>query len=96
MGLHFVEAEFEFPTLVVEGDDLGSWIGDRIQQRGEQGLRAEAAVMVADGADPQRGGKVTMDAADLVAGVEFHELVAGAPGAQRPGGAGLYGRSSRA
>ena len=31
VGLHFVEAKFEFPALVVEGDQLRGGIGDGIE-----------------------------------------------------------------
>ena len=78
VGLHFVEAELEFPALVVERDELGGGIGHGIEQRGEQGLGAEAAALVADGADAEGRRQIAVDEAGLVAGTEVDEVIAGA------------------
>src|SRR5206468_12120434 len=50
-----IESEFEFPTIVVEGSELGGRVHRGIEQRGEEHVGAEAAVMYADGPDAQRG-----------------------------------------
>ena len=75
--LHLVEAEFELPALVVESDQLGRGVGDGVEQRGEQRLGAEAAVVVADGAHPQCGRKVAVHEAGLMARAQFDEGIAG-------------------
>ncbi len=51
VGLDFIVGEFEFPAFVVERPDFGGGEGDRIEQRGEQGLGPEAFALIPDGAD---------------------------------------------
>src|SRR5207249_4677273 len=48
--LGLVESKFEFPALMVERDELGGGIGDGIEERGEEEVGAEVAVMDAHGA----------------------------------------------
>src|SRR5262249_6384820 len=77
--LDFVEAEFKLPAFVVERDDLGGGVSHRIEQRGEEGLGAEAPAAIADRPHAQGGRQVPRAMADQAArfraGSQFHEFI---------------------
>ncbi len=76
--LEFVEGEFEFPALVVEGGELRSGVGGGVAERGEEPIGAEAAALDADGADAEREGQVGMLGTGRRAGAQLDEGIAGA------------------
>ena len=83
MRLDLVEAELELPALVVQLDDLGGGLQRWIEQRGQQGLGAESAALVADGADLERLGQLRMGPTRLAREGHLDELVVGAQPSQR-------------
>src|SRR5690349_8376406 len=57
LGLHFVVAELEFPTLVVQRNKLARGIPLRIEQRREQRLGRETLALVRDRTPDHRVGE---------------------------------------
>jgi hypothetical protein len=60
VGLDFVEAEFQFPSFMIEVADLLCGIGDGIEERSEKGLWTEATPLITKGSDGQGLGELGM------------------------------------
>jgi len=74
LGFELVEGELEFPpAIVIERPEGGSGMGDGVAQRGEEPIGAEATVLDADGAQPQRGREVGMLRAGDPRGPQLYE-----------------------
>jgi hypothetical protein len=84
--LHFVEAELEFPALMVERRQLSREIGEGIEHRREQRLRPKAGTVIAHGAHVEARGELGMEDTRGATGDEIDQRIARAERLRMPDG----------
>ena len=71
---HFIKANLEFAAFVVESDDFGSGVSDRIEQRGVERAHPQAPALISNRADAKGGGQVGSGVANFVGLLTGNEI----------------------